>query len=611
MSGSFYWRTLPLLLVAIVYLAFFFAFNRWHEAFRGGDPWGYYAHLPAFFIYHDVGDYTKTIAAASDRWGGTPNSMLATPIGRQCDKYPLGVATFLTPFFGLAHAYASVSNTYAADGYSEPYALCVGLGIILYVLLGLWLLSGLLRRYFSGVITVLLLLSAALGTNLFYFSTYNNLMSHALLFAIYCGLLYVTQRFYDQPSARRAAWVGLLVGCIAMTRLHEAIAVLIPLFWGVTTWSGLRERGLFFFNNKKILFTAVAMGMACLLPQSFYYQYVSGTWWWYAYQGESFDFRHPHLFDGLFSYKNGWLVYTPIMFLSILGVLKIRRYAPVATVPLLTFMPLHIWITYSWWCWNYINGFGSRPMVETYPLLLFPLGAFFAWGSNFWVKRGASALLVLYFIGLNIFQTYQLSQGLIWTEDGKKAHYWAAFGKLANDRNTLIAYYSGESQPKDSLTFAKLLLHNDMEDSTNADYTRECKHSGNFGVFLGGEFAGTVGTQPPVEGVLPGDWLRASVWGFVRRNDHNFPREHLSSLIVEMRNGKEETVKYCGLKIASFIGNHDWSIWNIGEPEKWGEAYFFVKIPPDFKPDWSIRAYVWNPAKHRYFVDDLKIEVWR
>lgn len=602
----------PIILAAFVFIAFFFYFDRWHEEFRGGDPWGYYAHLPALFIHHDTGDYSKTTEASNSQWKGSGNGTLPTPIGGQSNKYPLGVAILIAPFFLLGHAWAGFSGSYPAHGFSAPYAFFTGLGVILYVLWGLWLLHGVLRRYFSAAVAHWLIVVAALGTNLFYFTGYNNLMSHALLFSLYCLMLYATHRFYDRPVPATAALTGLSVGLIAMTRLHEGIAVVIPLLWGVFSLQTLRACVAFFVQNPRLLFTAGLVAALCLVPQALYYKYVSGSFWWYAYQGESFNFRHPRIMDGLFNYKNGWFIYTPVMLLAVIGLARLRRVVPQALAPVAVFMPLHIWITYSWWCWNYINGFGSRPMVETYPLLLFPLGAFWTWGSDFLWKRIVNGSLAMFFIGLNLFQTWQLSHGMLWTENSNAANYWALFGKVKDTRETLITYDSGETQPgPGEASFAWILLQDNMNDSVNTEFSRVHFHSGPFGRFLGGEYAGTVGTDGQVHAVRPGDWLRASVWGYVRRPDHSHARESLSQLIVEMRNGKGEIAKYRGIKISTQIGNPDWNIWSIGDAEMWGESSFFVKVPKGFQPDWCIRAYVWNPGKHRFFVDDLKVEVWR
>ena len=91
--------------IFIFYIAAFIKIDYWQKAAYGGDSWGYYVHLPATFIYHDVGDYTKSFEAVKkydatlpdpkvDKYGVRP-----TPIGKFAVKYSHGLAFLLLPFF--------------------------------------------------------------------------------------------------------------------------------------------------------------------------------------------------------------------------------------------------------------------------------------------------------------------------------------------------------------------------------------------------------------------------------------------------------------------------------------------------------------------------------
>ena len=605
-----YWRAGTILVIGTVLVISFFGFDRWWEECRGGDPWGYYAHLPAFFIHGDVGDYQKTIAASQELWHDGPKTMQPTDIGRQSNKYPIGVAVLLIPFFLIGHSYALV-NGLPTGGFGSPYMLSCQLGVIFYVLCGLYVLFGVLRRYFSLLVTVMLTIALALATNLFYFTTYNNMMAHALLFALYCFLLYVIHRFEDKPTSfRRAAGIGLVVGLITLTRLHEAIVLLVPLLWGVYSWKTLRTRGRFLARHWRSLAVAVVVTAIVVFPQAVYYKFVSGHWWYYAYTGESFNFRHPRILDGLTSYTNGWLVYTPLMIFALIGIPGLRRFAPSILGPILTFLPLHIFITYSWWCWNYINGLGSRPMVETYPLLAFPLGASLSWGETKRWKQLMQIALLAFFTWLSIFQTIQLYNGILWSENGNKAYYWSIFGSMKSTRSSLVSYDSREPQPREFLLPVSTLVENPMEDSTQEHHNSSLHHGGRYSVCVDGDYAGTVVAEP-VREVRPLDWVRASVWAFKRRDEDNTSRENTAVLVVEIWDNKGEKIKDRSIHITTKIGNPDYSIWSGGESEQWGEAAFFVQVPRNFTSGGRIKAYVWNPSKQKLYVDDLSLELWR
>lgn len=605
-----YWRVGTLLLIVIVMLVSFFGFHRWWEECRGGDPWGYYAHLPAFFIHHDLDNCQKTLDASQEVWPDARKTLPLTDIGRPCNKYPIGVAVLLLPFFLIGHSYALI-NGLPTGGFNAPYALSCQLGVIFYVLWGLYVLFGILRRYFSLSVTILLIIALALATNLYYFTTYNNMMAHALLFALYCFLLQAIHNFEDNPANyRRAAAIGLATGLITLTRLSEVVVVLIPLLWGVYSWPTLQRRGRFLVQHWRALIVASMIMAIVLLPQAAYYKFVSGHWWYYAYTGEYFDFRHPRILDGLISYTNGWLVYTPIMLFALWGIFQLRRFVSPALGPIVVFLPLHIFITYSWWCWNYINGLGSRPMVETYPLMAFPLGAFFSWLSIKRWKLLIPTILVILFIGLNIFQTIQLYAGILWSENGNKAYYWSIFGSLKASRNSLIAYESREMQPHKSLVLVSKLVENSMEDSLQARRNASVHHSGQYSVRIDGDSAVTTIIQNARE-VRPGDWIRADIWGFKRRGEDSTHRENTALLVVEFWDDQGKMLKSRGINITTKIGNPTYSIWTPGEPEEWGEADFFVHVPKNFPPAGCIKTYVWNPHQQKLYVDDLRLELWR
>lgn len=125
------------------YLFAFVQIGQWKISIYGGDSWGYYAHVPASFIYHDVGDYDKTIKAIQvynpsqkpkeDLYGVRP-----APTGQYAIKYSLGFAYLLAPAFFIAHSYCRLTGHFLADGFSPPpYALLNCLSVLLFAFIGL------------------------------------------------------------------------------------------------------------------------------------------------------------------------------------------------------------------------------------------------------------------------------------------------------------------------------------------------------------------------------------------------------------------------------------------------------------------------------------------
>ncbi len=96
----------------------------------------------------------------------------------------------------------------------------------------------------------------------------------------------------------------------------------------------------------------------------------------YTYGDEGFFFSRPALLKGLFSWRKGWLLYTPMMALALTGFVFLKKRIPQAFWPLLIFTFANIWIITSWWSWWYGGSLGMRPMIDSYALLALPLAAF-------------------------------------------------------------------------------------------------------------------------------------------------------------------------------------------------------------------------------------------
>ncbi len=619
--NSFIWLSL-----FVFYALSFYKTDYWRRAAFGGDSWGYYVHLPATFIYHDIGDYSKSYEAVKkydatqpdpkvDKYGVRP-----TPIGKFAVKYSHGLAILFVPFFATAHLFCIITNHYPADGFSEPYMLSIGLAVLFYVFLGLFYLKKVLKRYFTEGVSWAVILSVSVATNLLYFTTYNSIMSHAPLFACYCFLLFATDSFYRSPQRKWAMGIGIALGFIVLIRMNELYAVFIPLFWGIGRWSDFKERVLFFrrYFQKHIVWVTLPV-VFIFLPQIIYWHFVSGQWIYNAYVGENFDFANPHITEGLFGFRNGWIPWTPIMLFALLGSLGLRPYARAAFLPTLLILPLHIFIIYSWWCWYYINGLGSRPMVEMYALLSFSLGAFYTFLMRF-KSIGAviSTCILLIFSIFNIFKIYQEHEGLIWTQFSNRAFYWAMLTATKPSHAALTAWVSNETQPE-NVSKIDDILSLDFEDSTKTFVTPEQKFSGQFG-FQSKEKETQLAEIPlPIQSgstiskkdIQANDFIGLRVQGFFHEKDRvtTFYEQTMLKLVFFSKD--RQVIKDRYFRMQPFIGNPDYNIWSSGEAERWGEIFVFIKVPPKMGKEGSMQISVYNTTQRPFFMDDLKVELWR
>ncbi|MCU0349046.1 MAG: glycosyltransferase family 39 protein, partial [Saprospiraceae bacterium] len=358
------------------------------EATLAWDVSGYYLYLPAIFIYGDL-ERVSFLPQIIEKYQPSYSPDQAFPIenGNQVMKYSVGMAVLYAPFFAVGHAVAKLTG-YTADGFSLPYQMAIHLGSVLAAILGLFFLRKSLLRYFPDRTVGWTLLLIALGTNFFNYATFDAANAHGWLFGIVALLTYLSIRYHEAPSTRLAIGLGTCIGLAALVRPTEVLYVIIPLLWGVGSVAALRER-LFFFKKNwlHLLLAGFAMGAVGFL-QLAYWKHVSGHWLVYSYGDQGFNFLHPHVMDVFFSYRKGWLVYTPLMVFALLGLaisdlgLRIADWGPSQSAitdvnlrfrnpksAILVFFLLNTWVVCAWDIWWYGGAFGQRAMVQSYPLL--------------------------------------------------------------------------------------------------------------------------------------------------------------------------------------------------------------------------------------------------
>lgn len=611
-----YYRLLLLALIGLSLLIGNFSLKRWEKTLYYGDSSHYYLHVISFFIHQDVGDYDKTITSLQT---ANPDSqdprediygIRLTEKGRRYIKYTVGVPLMEAPFFLLAHAYAKwiTTDDYEPTGWSLPYRLMISLSTIAYVMLGFYLLMGVLEQYFSRTTTTIVLLTLALATNLFYHSTYVT-MAHGFLFFDYCLLIALSVRFYERPNWRKALGIGLVLGLITITRVPEVIAGLIPLFWGVVSWASLRERWRFWTQNLSYV-AAVAIGFSLFLSiQIAYWHYVSGQLYFNPYQGEGFDFTKPKILRGWFDFANGWLIYTPVMAFSLLGLLFVRRYAAFAFWPIILFVGLHSYIHYSYYAWTFFPGMGQRPMVETYPLLAFSLAAMYAQFAKRPATQWIPLVALLGFGTLNIFQTWQMKEGITWTERHNYGFYVETFGKTKPTLNALRAYDCREPQP-DSADIQEVGLVFSEDFSGSAWDALAVDSFGRKRILPLITESLTFVDQLALDSI-EFDFLALSTTLFTPTEGHMGHRDLLANIMLEVYRADGKRLKTNSFKPASFIGNPQYYIWPSGESNQWGQAGFFQRKSSRMGPGSYLKVYAYNPHQQLIFIDTIEVVAYK
>lgn len=419
--------SLIICVLAILYTGLIY-YPKWEkqgtEATISWDVSGYYMYLPAFFVYQDAKKcgFKDSIIR---KYYPTPDFQQAFQhtSGNYVMKYSSGQAVMMLPFFFAGHLFAKMSS-YSTDGFSYPYQLAIGLGMLIYAFIGLWYLRKVLLIYFSDTVTALTIAAVVLASNYFNYAAIDGAMTHNTLFTIYSIILYTTIKFTQYPSFKKAIPIGALCGLAVLIRPTEVIIILIPALWGIQKFKEFKER---IIANWRYYIVMAAVFFLVTTIQPIYWKWATGDWIVYSYQDQGFNFLKPYLWKGIFDFRSGWLIYSPIFFLTIPGLyylfLQHKKIFPL----LLLFSIVFIYICFSWDQWWYGGSLGARAMVQCYPVLAFSIAAFFQRiiRAKEWIKISCAAFcsLCLYY---NFWLTHQAHKGGLYKAGEMTGAYWKA-----------------------------------------------------------------------------------------------------------------------------------------------------------------------------------------
>lgn len=423
--------SISILIIAITCLIIDFDLKLWEKQDRviEHDVHWYYSYLPSQFIYDDIKQEKSDYRFGDNYYLFWP---LFTEDGKKVNKTTMGLSIMYAPFFFVAHGYVLFTEQYPANGFSEPYKLFLLLSAIFYLIIGLDFTRKTLQQYqFSDKVIALTLFLIGMGTNLLCYSSQSATMSHAFNFCLFAIFFYYTIQWYARASLKHTLILGLTLGLIALIRPSNALIVLFFALYGVSSIADFKERVLLVKQKIGMLLLMAGMSFLVWIPQFMYWKIATGHYLFYSYTDERFYFNDPHILEGLFSFQKGWLVYTPIMVFALLGLFVNNEWIKKQRIAIIGFLMINIYIIFSWWCWWYGGTYGQRSMIESYVLLALPFASFIQLILN---KSTLVKILFfsvcLFFVWLNIFQTYQYEFKSLHWDGMTKELYFKQFGKL-------------------------------------------------------------------------------------------------------------------------------------------------------------------------------------
>lgn len=569
------------------------------------DGHGYYAYLPATFIY---GDYQyafapKKICEYQNHCAENFPYFCTKVDDRYVNKYFVGVSVAISPFW-LPMSLVSGWTGYQHDGYSFLFFVSVSLAGLFYALAGLWVLRKLLWRFgIHDHLVAVLLPTLFFGTNLFHYAVNEPSMSHIYSFAFVTFFLWQWCRLLDQYSRKRLVWVGLLTGMILIIRpTNILIVLLIPFLCG--SWDATKTIFLQIVRDWKSVLTLFLSFALPVFLQLLVYKIQINSWWIYSYTKEGFDFTNPEIMNVLFSYRRGLFVYTPLLAVMLFGIFMLRKNKfQLAVIAL--FLIVTTYVISSWWMWFYGGCFGMRPYVDYYAVFALLAGllmqGLYNKTKHAWT---ISTLVAIPFIYLSLFQTWQYRESIIAYDFMDKYKFWRVF--MQSGQQFKYIYMPGAPVPPPVPAQAKPVFRHTLDfekpDTLMQLADRFVKAPGyqsNTSTLIGTTKQESPGYSFPIRNYVP-DSLNGKLWVRVSAQFYQDDKNNDAVFVTTLHPVQGNV----------FFWESPSLIWKNDTENAWKKLTYAYKLPAWQNPDDLLSIYILKRDGSTIRIDDLEVEVF-
>lgn len=355
-----------------------------------GDGRYYYSYLHSLYFNHDL--------KFNNEYQYFKITEYITPTGYLANKFSFGVPLLWFPFFITADITTRILNIFGAnlpaDGYSLPYQIVVGLGNIIYALIGLVCLYKSLLIFFGRRISSLSIFCILFATNLLFYTAVDPITSHAVSFFAVSTFLYYYLNTKNKLNTSRSVILGLLFGVLISIRFQDFLFLILLI-------SSLKK----FYKHITTFILGLSLGF---LPQTIVWKILYGSPFTspYFWGGrEHFNFLKPQIIGVLLNYENGFFLWTPITIFCVLGLFFFVKYKLILGWPFILIFLSNLYLISSWSGWNQGASYSIRMLISILPILSFGLAEIL----NIFLKRIsfiAMILVCLLFIILNLVTIY-------------------------------------------------------------------------------------------------------------------------------------------------------------------------------------------------------------
>ena len=569
------------------------------------DVLGYYLYLPATFVHHDpmLNDISWLKQVNSEKnLAGTLYMVSENKKGQPMYFFLMGMALFYLPFFLGATAFTAITG-FATDGFSWPYQYFLVIGGIIYMIIGLIYLRKILKHFFSEKLSALIIIIIVFGTNYINHLTIDNLGTVNVLFMLTAIIIWNTIKWHENFKSRHIIIIGVCFTLIALVKPSEIFVLFIPLLWNVTSYEKFKEKISLLIANRKAVLITIGICLVLVLPQMIYWYLKTGSLIYDSYKnpGVGLDFLSPHIINILFSYRKGWLLYTPIMIFSLAGFYFVYKYNKQIFYAAVIYFLFSFYVIASWTEWWYGAAFSTRPLITTYPVLAICLGYFLLFiEKRKLITRVLFGITAVFFIFLNQFQWWQYKNYILDPYRETKQYYWATFLKTKvndADRDLLKVYrdFSGEMKFTDKEKYQKSLLFAENFDDPGNEGNMTENDNRFYRLNEDQEFLPIF--ESSYQELTQKDhlWIKTTL-------DIRFPPDfegNLPCLVMTMQR-KEGTYGYYAPEIKM-----------DSVPDHWKRIELMYLTPEIRSRKDHFKCYIWKRGKSSFDIDNVKLEIYK
>ena len=590
-----------ILLGIIIATLYFQITEKWtkdnHKTIIFSDALGYYAYLPAAFIYHDMNfgfqkEYENKYYDESKRtnfWNDID--------GKRTDKYFCGVAVLLLPFFLLACIFSKIFG-FPIDGYSYFFQISVGVAALFYLIIGLVFLRKLLLYYCKENTALFLMLAFFFGSNLLFYTWVEPGMSHVYSFMAMAASLYHLKLSISTHDKKNILWTALFYGLVILIRPSNAVIILaLPFLAG--TWEILKHFFVKLIQTPGIYVPALFISSAVVFIQMLVFYLESGHWIVYSYTGEKFDFSHPQIVNVLFSYRKGLFIYTPLAFLSLGGIIVLIRRNKFEYISILFLLAVTTWVISSWWSWWYGGSFGQRSFIEYFSIFIILLALFY--DSTSGIRRSLLTILILAGVYLNLFQTWQYYKCIL-PADGMTREKYSDLFFQTNTR--FVGVYGGDLYiPKEIKSDITSVTKYDLETHPSELFdlntlTGEKALSGKYSSKIGGDVNKSVSFSKKRGDILPK----------LNPDSEYYIQIKFSAWLEDLTSDAKIVMYVDHAGVTSDWQGH-FVAHQVAEEKKWTSCVDNIKISSKVEAGDQFWFYILKEDKHVLYMDDLEVDL--